>query len=100
MRSAKSKPNYGMTNMDSLLEEMVGNKLEMCGPLIDSYLKETGKAIGSRLSRSKDTSLANPVIPFVPWPVFRHVCTLARGCSEDTTALDPLPVRFSCREKL
>ena len=25
LRSAKSKPNYGMTNMDSLLEEMVGN---------------------------------------------------------------------------
>ena len=100
VRSAKSKPNYGMTNMDSLLEEMVGNKLEMCGPLIDSYLKEIGKAIGSKLSRSKATSLANPVVPFVPWPVFPHVRTLARGYSVDTTALDPLPVRFPCRERV
>ena len=90
-RSAKSKPNYGITNMDSLLEEMVGKKLEMCGPLNDSYLKETGKAIGSKLSRSKATSLANPVIPSVPWPVFRDVRTLARGYSGDTTALSPSP---------
>ena len=27
VRGAKNKPNYGMTNMDSLLEEVVGNKL-------------------------------------------------------------------------
>ena len=83
VRSAKNKPNYGMTNMDSLLEEVVGNKLELCGPLIDSYLKEIGKAVGSKLSKSKATGLANPVILFVPWPVFRHVLTLARGYSGD-----------------
>ena len=29
--------------MDGLLEEVVGNKLELCGPLIDSILKEIGK---------------------------------------------------------
>ena len=55
VESAKNKPNYGMTNMDSLLEAVIGNKLEMCGPLNDSYLKEIGKAIGSKLTRSKAT---------------------------------------------
>ena len=34
-----------MTNMDGLLEEVVANKLEFCGPLIDSILKEIGKSI-------------------------------------------------------
>ena len=100
MKSAKNKPNYGMTNIYSLLEEMIGNKLEMCDPLIDSYLKEIGKAIGSKLSRSKATSLANPVILFVPWPVFRHVPTLARGYSGDTTALSPSPLNFHKEKEL
>ena len=100
VRSAKNKPNYGMTNMDSLLEEVIGNKLEMCDPLIDSYLKEIGKAIGSKLSRSKATSLANPVILFVPWPVFCHVPTLARGYSGDTTALGPSPLDFHAEKEL
>jgi hypothetical protein len=37
VRKAKRKPNYGMSNMDPQLEELVGNKLELVGPLIDSY---------------------------------------------------------------
>lgn len=81
VRRAKNKPNYGMRNMDGLLEEVIGNKLELCGPLIDSYLKEIGKGVVSKLNRSKVTGLATPVILFVPWPVFRHVLTLARGYS-------------------
>ena len=79
VRKAKNKPNYGMTNMDGLLEEVVGNKLELCGPLIDSFLKEIGKSVLSKLNRSKVTGLASPVILFVPWQVYRHVLTLARG---------------------
>ena len=79
VREAKNKPNYGMTNMDSLLEEVVGNKLELVGPLVDSYLKEMGKAVLSKLSRSKATGLVTPVVLFIPWPVFRHILTLARG---------------------
>lgn len=79
VRKAKNKPNYGMTNMDGLLEEVVRNKLELCGPLIDSFLKEIGKSVLSKLNRSKVTGLASPVILFVPWQVYRHVLTLARG---------------------
>ena len=81
VRRAKNKPNYGMRNMGGLLEEVIGNKLELCGPLMDSYLKEIGKGVVSKLNRSKVTGLATPVILFVPWPVFRHVLTLARGYS-------------------
>ena len=83
VRKAKNKPDYGMAKMDRQLEEVIGNKLELAGPLIDSYLKEIGRAIGSKLSRSKATGLVNPVVLFFPWPVFRHVLTLVRGYSGD-----------------
>lgn len=81
VRRAKNKPNYGMRNIGGLLEEVISNKLELCGPLMDSYLKEIGKGIVSKLNRSKGTGLATPVILFVPWPAFRHALTLARGYS-------------------
>jgi len=70
VRRAKNKPNYGMRNMDGLLEEVISNMLELCGPLIDSYLKEIGKGVVSKLNRSKVTGLATPVILCVLWPVF------------------------------
>ena len=88
VRKAKNKPNYGMTNMDGLLEEVVRNKLELCGPLIDSFLKEIGKSVLSKLNRSKVTGLASPVILFVPWQVYRHVLTLARGYSGNVESSD------------
>ena len=55
VRKAKNKPNYGMRNMDGPLEEVIGTKLELSGPLIDCYLKEIGKGIVSKLTRSKET---------------------------------------------
>ena len=70
-----------MEGMGPLLEEIVGNKLEMVGPMVDSYLKETGKAISQKLRRSKATDLMTPVVLFLPWVVFRHILTLARGYS-------------------
>ena len=57
---AENKPNYGMAQMDGQLEEVIGNKLELSGPLIDSYLKEIVKCIASKLNRSKATGLVNP----------------------------------------
>ena len=56
--------------MYSLLEEVIGNKLELFGPLIDSYLKEIGKGIVSKFNWSKVTGLATPVILCILWPVF------------------------------
>lgn len=46
-----------MRNMNGLLEVVIDNMLELCGPLMDSYLKESGKDIVSKLNRSKVTSL-------------------------------------------
>ena len=86
VRNAEQKPNYGMLNMDSLLEEIVGNKLELVGPMLDSYLLEVGKSIKSKLTRSKATGLVNPVCLFIPWAIFRHILTLCRGYSGDVHA--------------
>jgi len=83
VRKSKRKPNYGMLNMDAQLEEVVGNKLELVGPLLDSYLREIGKAMKGKLSRSKATGLVNPVNLFIPWTVFRHMLVLALGYSGD-----------------
>ena len=70
VRKAENKPNYGMAQIDGQLEEVIGNKLELAGPLIDSYLKEIGKCIASKLNRSKVTGLVNPVVLFF----FRELC--------------------------
>ena len=43
--------------MNGLLEVVIDNMLELCGPLMDSYLKESSKDIVSKLNRSKVTSL-------------------------------------------
>ena len=34
VRFAESKPNYGMRDLDPVLEELTGNKLELVGPLL------------------------------------------------------------------
>ena len=81
VRKTKRKPNYGMLNMDAQLEEVVGNKLELVGPMIDSYLQEIWKSMKCKLSRSKVTGLVNPVSFFIPWTVFRHLLVLVRGYS-------------------
>ena len=69
--------------MESQLEVVIGNKLKLAGPLIDSYLKEIGSSLKCKLTRSKATGLVNPVTLFVPTTVFRHIMTLARGYSSD-----------------
>ena len=82
IRRARRRPNYGMGNMNSGLEEICGNKLELTGPLIDSYLLEIGNQVSAKLTRSKATS---PVILFVPWPVFRHITVLFKGYGTEVT---------------
>lgn len=79
VRKAKNKPNYGMGEMDSLHEEVCGNKLELSGPLVDSYLRELGESLKQKQTHSKATGLTNPTTLFIPWMVFRHIMTLARG---------------------
>ncbi|EDO34394.1 predicted protein [Nematostella vectensis] len=45
---ADSKPNYGIQNLDSCLQKINGNKLELVGPMPDSYLKEIGQNMHSK----------------------------------------------------
>ena len=85
IRRARRRLNHGMGNMNSGLEEICGNKLELTGPLIDSYLLEIGNQVSAKLTRSKATSLASPVVLFVPWPVFHHITVLFRGYGAEVT---------------
>ena len=68
VRNTRKKPNYGMGDMDSLHEEMV-----------DCYLEELGNALKYKRSRSKATGLANSIVLFIPWPVFKHFIPLTSG---------------------
>ena len=75
----KSEPNYGMRDLDAIFEERASNKFELTGPLIDSYLRELGKAMYSKLGRSRNTGLMPPVKLFVPYTIFRHLCNVVVG---------------------
>ena len=77
--NCKRKPNYGMRELDGILEERAGNKFELTGPLIDGYLRELGKSISNKLGRSRNTGLMPPVRLFVPYTIFRHLCNIMVG---------------------
>ena len=83
VRKAKGKPNYGMGLMDALLEEVVGNKIELAGPLIDFYLRQIGQVMKNKLCRSKATGLVNAFTIAIPWAIFRHILVLFRGYGGD-----------------
>ena len=59
VRRARGRPNYGMGNMNGGLEEVCGNKLELSGPLVDSYLFQIGKQISSTLEGSIASKSSN-----------------------------------------
>lgn len=68
-----------MGNMDPILEELTGNKLELVGPMLDSYLQEIGQLMGNKLTRSKATGLMSPVSLFIPYSIFKHLWVLTVG---------------------
>ena len=76
VRFAKSKPNYGMQNLDFVIEELTGNKLELAGPIVDGYLREIALLMSSKLTRSRRTGLMSPIVLFIPYQIFRHVWVL------------------------
>ena len=75
----QAKPNYGMRDLDPILEERASNKFELTGLLIDGYLRELAKAMFAKLGRSRNTGLMPPVKLFVPYTMFRHLCNVVRG---------------------
>ena len=62
---SKLKPYNGMGNMDSSHEEVVGNKLKLVGAMLNTYLKEIGKAVKNKLCRSNCIGLVSPVVLFM-----------------------------------
>jgi len=40
--NAKRKPNYGMRGLNGIKEERILNKIELVGPVVDSYVKHMG----------------------------------------------------------
>ena len=63
VKRARYRPNYGMGNTNSGLEKLSGNKLELPGPMVDSYPIEGNITYQPR--------------SFVfPWQVFRHMTIL------------------------
>ena len=99
----KERPMYGMGNMDRKHEEIVGLKIELVGPLIDTYLKEIATSIYHKLSRSKATGLMAPVKLFLPWAIYRHILVLSTGYGGDFKADQKrqlLTVSFSSHQGL
>ena len=79
VRFAASKPDYGMRDLDPVLEELTGNKLELVGPLLDGYIREIGLSIYAKLGRSRMTGLMAPVVLFMPFQIFKHLWVLVQG---------------------
>ena len=75
----RNKPNYGMRDLDPVLEELTGNKLELVGPLVDGFLKEIGLSINAKLARSRMTGLMAPITLFMPFQIFKHIWVLVQG---------------------
>ena len=67
VRFTENNPNYGMRDLDPVLEELTGNKLELVGPLVDAFLKEIGLSINAKLARSRMTGLMAPITLFMPY---------------------------------
>ena len=69
----EKKPNLGMRDLDPIFEERASYKLELVGPLIDSFFREIGRGMFSKLGRSRNTGLMPPLRLFVPYNIFRHL---------------------------
>ena len=76
---AKSKPNYRIRKLDPVLEELLGNKLELIGPILDGFQKEVGLSIHANFGRSRMTGLMVLVVLFMPFQIFRHLWVLVQG---------------------
>lgn len=76
---AEDKPNYGMRNLDLVLEELTGNKLELVGPMLDGFIREIGSRMSSKLGRSRMTKLMTQFALFMPFQIFKHLWVLVQG---------------------
>ena len=65
--------------LDPVLEELLGNKLELIGPILDGFKKEVRLSIHAKFGRSRMTGLMALVVLFMPFQIFRHLWVLVQG---------------------
>ena len=93
------KKDYSMSGaLDGDLEKVVGNRMLLTGPLVDSFLHEIGKAIYEKLRRSHLTGLAPPITTFMPIQVSNFLSTLCVGYGADIKKTGKKIVMFLDKE--
>lgn len=76
VRFAERKLKYGMRDLDPVLEELTGDKLELVGPLLDGYIKEIGLSIYVKVGRLRMIGRMAPFVLFMLFQIFKHLCVL------------------------
>ena len=66
VRAAKRKPEYGMSNMDGLLEEVVCNKLKLTGPPNWLLFKRDGQYDADEAEPLQSDRVNESLNPFNP----------------------------------
>ena len=99
LSSQLRKKDYSMAqDLDGDLEKVVGNRLLLAGPIVDSFLSEIGKAMHEKLRRSHLTGLAPPITTFMPIQVFNFFSTLCVGYGADIKKTPKKIVMFLDKE--
>lgn len=82
--------NYTMGGeLNQEAEKITGNRLLLAGPLVDGYLKEIGRAIHAKLSRSNVTGLAAPITLFIPGQVMNYMSSLCANYGAEVVIVQP-----------
>ena len=86
----KLSKDYSMgSEMDSEVEQNVGNRLVLVGPILDGYLKEIVTAMLSKLTRSHLTGLILPIKLYVPWQIMRFMAAIVESYGGSIQLLSP-----------
>ena len=79
VRFAEDKQNYGMRNLDPVLEKLTGNKLELVAPMLDGFIREIGNQMSANLGRPRMTGLMTPFELFMPFQIFKQLWAIVQG---------------------
>ncbi|XP_019624883.1 PREDICTED: uncharacterized protein LOC109470386 [Branchiostoma belcheri] len=82
------KPNYGMEGMDTKIEDLVGNALQVNGPLVDFHLSKLGGDVASRLRRNYGTGLAE-FEDTIPPTTFSYLMLLMKKYGAQVSVKNP-----------
>ena len=73
-----SKIDYSMEGeLDGKIEQNIGNRVVLAGPLVDDKLLEIAKAMKAKLTRGRLTGLAPPMNIKVPWQIMKFIVSMA-----------------------